>query len=155
MKQFIVGTLIENEEGATYEGVVYDRFLKLLIASGEVLSIFDPFRPISTGLPIDDQYEMILASLPVPGSIYTDKRLLSFNENEKNIWKGDVIEILWVSNTENYRRIRADEFERGVWILLTTTRGNILISHKDIEMSLLVGQTIWWTSMRLDLRAII
>lgn len=155
MQQFVVGTLIENEEGATYEGVVYDRFLKLQISTGEILSIFDPFRPISTGVPINDQYEMILASLPVPGSIYTDKYLLPFNENEKDIWKGDVIEVSWVGNLESYRCIRSDEFEREIRILLTTTRGNILLPCKYLATSPFIGQTIWWNSMRLDLRAIL
>ncbi|MGB8343355.1 MAG: hypothetical protein WCD86_00645 [Ktedonobacteraceae bacterium] len=41
MGQFITGILVENKDGATYEGVVYDRFLKLRLPTGKVFSIFD------------------------------------------------------------------------------------------------------------------
>jgi hypothetical protein len=54
MGDFIAGVLVENEAVATYEGNVYDRFLKMRLLDGQVLALVDPpgsFGPISTALP--------------------------------------------------------------------------------------------------------
>ena len=71
MKGFITALLLQNEAGATYQGKVYDRFLRLQHLNGKIFSVFDPYGPISTSLHVGEVYEMIVASLATSVSYFT------------------------------------------------------------------------------------
>jgi len=153
MGQFITGILVENKDGATYEGVVYDRFLKLRLPTGKVFSIFDGPNPISSGLVIGERYEVVLLSLLIPGTVrYTE---LPSSSRANEIWQGTVIEPKWRGKAKDYRFVRGYDFEDVEWVLLGTTWGDLLIYPKELAVPVEVGQTLHWESLRLDLLAVV
>jgi len=152
MEQFISGTLIENEDGATYEGEVYDRFLKLRLAQGEVLSIFDP-TPISGDLLLNTTYEMLLVSSALNVRVSAeDTPDLQAKELE-----GTIVQLDWQAIAEEYALIRP-ELLKHPWVLIETNLGLVLINHKLVERSGLdqtsVNKRIRWKNTRLDLFAV-
>jgi hypothetical protein len=152
-EQFIAGTLVESKDGATYEGAVYDRLLKLQLPTGEVLPIFDGFNPISSGLVIGEWYEVVLLSLLIPGTVRYPERLSSSSANE--IWQGTVREPKWRGKAKDYRFVRGYDFEDVEWALLETTWGYLLIYPKELAIPAEVGQILCWESLRLDLLAVV
>jgi hypothetical protein len=100
MGDFIKGVLIENEEGATYNGKVYDRFLKLRLSNGRVLSIFDPFGPLSTGLAKGEVYEMIVIPLATAVQYFATS---SSPPVENDEWQATIIETHWRAVRNHYR----------------------------------------------------
>lgn len=153
MEHFFVGTLIENRDGATYEGVVYDRFLKIRLQTGEVVAIFDGLNPISTELLISVPYEVILTSLVIPDTVRTLRKLLPCEKQD--ILYGVVMKHGWIGKPESYKYVHEDKLRKKDCILVATTWGNLLIDTKELENSVTVGQTIRWESLRLDLLAVI
>jgi hypothetical protein len=79
MKNFITGVLVQNKDGATYEGVVYDHRLKLRLSNDRELSIFDPADPISTELHVDEVYEMVLVPFVVSVNIVPEVEARLYN----------------------------------------------------------------------------
>lgn len=151
MGDFITGVLIENEEGATYEGKIYDRFLKLRLLDGHVLSIFDPFGPISTGLPEGEIYEMVLITLAVSVRYFATSPLPPMESDE---WQGIIIEPHWSVAEGHYRRA-CSELYAHEWILLATPLGQLLMSRKVLSMPVNRGGFLQWKNVRLDLCAVI
>lgn len=144
-KPFIAGILIENRDGATYEGVVYDRFLKLQLPTGKVISIFDKFNPISSGLEIGERYEVVLLSLLIPGTVrYLEQPSSS---SAKEIWQGTVREPKWKGKAKDYRFVRGYDFDDIERVLLETRWGNLLLSPKELAIPAEVGQIIRWESL--------
>lgn len=153
MGQFIAGNLVESKDGAMYEGVVYDRLLKLQLPTGEIVSIFDGFNPISSGLSTGKWYEVVLLSLPVPGSIrYTEQPTFS---KANNIWQGTVIEPKWAGKAEDYKFVRKYNFDNIERVQLRMKWGYLLMNPKALGIPVEVGATICWESMRLDLLAVV
>src|SRR5579863_48348 len=151
---FFKGLLVENEEGATYEGKVYNRFLKLRLLDGQVISVFDPCA-ISTEISVGNTYEMILLAFPAQKSIlYSSDTLLLPSILETDDWYGTVIEQHWRLIKETYR-FSCSYLCDGERILLMTPRGQLLMSSKEIDSPINVGGTIQWKNVRLDLCAII
>jgi hypothetical protein len=151
-KPFIAGALIENRDGATYEGVVYDRFLKLRLPADKVLSIFDGPNPISSGLLPGEWCEVVLLSLLIPGTVRYPERPISTSTNE--IWQGTVREPKWRGKARDYR-LRAYDFDDRESVLLETAWGYLLISPKELAIPATVGQILYWESLRLDLLAVV
>jgi hypothetical protein len=153
MGQFITGVLIENKDGATYEGVTYDRYLKLRLSTEETLSLFDEFMPISTQLSTGVSYEVVLTSLPVPGTVsYAESPSLPA---EHDYWQGIVIDLGWLGKKEDYRYVRTYNFGDGERVLLSTVRGNLLMNPKRFKIPIAVGSAIQWKNSRLDLLAVV
>lgn len=154
MGNFINGLLVENEEGATYEGKVYNRFLKLRLLDGQVISIFDPCA-ISIEASVGETYEMILLAFPAQKSIlYNSVFLLPPSASAIDDWYGTVIEQHWKIIKENYR-FSCPYLCAGERILLMTPRGQLLMSPKENDRPVSVGGTVQWKNVRLDLCAII
>ncbi len=156
MGNFIIGVLVENEDGATYQNHTYDRFLKLQIADGQVLSIFDPpglYGPISTGLNTGESYEMILITLPVPRSVHYFPT--SPLHVEINLWQGTVVDTHWrVPEERSYKGVHEYLADRE-WMLLTTSRGDLLMNPKEISIPVSKGGVVQWENLRLDLCAVV
>jgi len=153
---FITGVLVENEAGATYEGHVYDRFLKLRLSDGQILAVFDPpgsFGPISTILSKGEVYEMILMTLPIPKSVqyFPASPLLSL---DVDVWQGEIIEPHWVLPEGRYKLTHSYLSERE-WVLLATRRGQLLMSPKVFSIPLSRGGIVQWDNVRLDLCAVV
>jgi hypothetical protein len=151
MGDFITGVLIENEEGATYQGKVYDRFLKLRLLDGQLLSIFDPFGPISTGLREGEVYEMVLITLAASVSYCATSPLPPMESDE---WQGIIIEPHWCV-AEGQHRHACSELYAHEWILLATSSGQLLMSPKVLSMPVDPGGFLQWKNVRLDLCAVI
>lgn len=151
MGDFIKGVLIENEEGATYEGRVYDRFLKLRLRDAQVLSIFDPFGPISTGLAEGNVYEMILITLATSVKYFATVPLPPLASDE---WQATIIEPRWSAVEGQYRHACSELFTKK-WLLLATPLGQLLMSHKVLSIPVSPGGFVRWKNIRLDLCAVI
>lgn len=145
--------MLENKDGATYEGVVYDRLLKLQLPTGKVLSIFDGFNPISSGLVIGEWYEVVLISILIPGTVRYPKQPFSSSANE--IWQGTVREPKWKGKAKDYRFVRGYNFDSVERVLLETRWGCLLINPKKLTIAAEVGQILCWESLRLDLLAVV
>ena len=153
MGQFVHGTLIENEDGATYESEVYDRFLKLRLTQGEVLSIFDP-TPISSNLLLGTTYEMVLVSSALNVRV-SEEEMPDLLPKE---WEGTIVQLDWQAISEEYVLIRPELLKHS-WVLVKTDWGHVLISRKIVERAgpgqISVNQRIRWKNVRLDLFAVV
>lgn len=150
MAGFVLGTLEENQEGASYEDVVYDRNLKVRISNGQVLPIFDPGVPLSGELRAGMLCELVLV-VAVP-------RLLRYQwECPPDALPGD-----WLGQVRNaaFRfaepalLMRPDLKERA-WLLLDTEIGRILMSSAEPNTKVGEGGYLRWQQGRLDLYAVL
>ena len=148
MARFVQGILIENEEGAKYEGTVYDRFLKVRLADGQVISIFDPFGPISTGLAVNEIYEMVLVTFPVSVSYFTANP----PSLASGLWQGTIVDAHWLA-PRGYRTSIERLYTRD-WALLETSVGYVLMDGKEIKAPSSNGGVVQWKNVRLDLYAV-
>jgi hypothetical protein len=151
MEGFVTGVLAENKAGATYEGVIYDRFLRLHLMAGQVLEVFDPFEPISTDLPTGEIYKFILSSL-AKSVRYFPREVLP-PPLQTDLWQGTVIETNWRFRREEYSGIRSSAYERE-WVVLSTAEGRLLMNPKEIGTQVYPGDIIQWQNLRFDLYAI-
>lgn len=150
MENFIMGVLVENEDGATYRGKVYDRFLKLQLVNGKVLSIFDPAEPISVDLSVGSFYSMVLITLPLSEPISYTQEIMS--DLDESAIQGRVVNIEWKGSKENYKYAHPEAYTQS-WILLETQFGRLLMSQNHRRV-LKVGDNIQWKSIRFDLCAV-
>jgi hypothetical protein len=150
MGDFITGVLLQSEDGAVYQGRVYDRFLKLRHLHGQVLSVFDPFGPISADLPVGEVYEVILASLS-ESVRYVSELLLTVENTE---WQGVIIEPHWRAPESTYQRASSELYAHD-WVLLGTSLGKVLISSKVFKTSINPEGFVQWENIRLDLLAVV
>lgn len=153
MGNFITGTVVQNKAGATYEDQVYDRRLVLHLPQGQELFIFDPTEPISTKLPVDSVYELVLVPFVVSVQIISAPSQVELPANVET-WQGTVIDAHWQAANDEYRSVRPELCERE-WILLTTAFGNVLLNPKGLKESLSEGMVVQWKKARIDLYAII
>ena len=155
MGNFITGVLIQNEDGATYEGVVYDRFLKLQHPRDYVLSIFDPIEPISTNLRVGETYELVLVPFVVSVKhVSISESTLKNRYISSGVWQGIVIDLNWRTSEGSYRLARPELYDRE-WILLETSLGQVLLNPRSIETVLNKGDIVEWENVRLDLYAVV
>lgn len=150
MGGFITGVLLQNEDGATYQGKVYDRFLKLGLSNEQVLSIFDPFGPISTDLPIGEVYEMILVTLATSVRYFAALPL----DVETADWQGVIIEPRWRVPESDYQRTSSELYTHE-WVLLATSLGKLLMNPKVFKTPISPEGVVLWNNVRLDLLAVV
>lgn len=145
-----MGILERNENGATYEGIVYDRFLTLHHANGRILSIFDMGEPISTGLRTNKIYEMVLvASIPEDVEVFS-----TCPSPATSTWQGIVVDMAWKAARGSFSRERKGLYGRE-WICLATPLGNLLMNPAEIGAPINAGNCVQWKDPRLDLYAVI
>lgn len=150
MSAFITGVLVENEDGATYQGKVYDRFLKLHLANGQDVSIFDPFGPLSSSLPLGERYEMILGALATSVHYGHSTTL----DVKTPTWQGVIIEPRWLAPEDQYQ-LYASELYRLEWVLVSTLIGALLMHPKVFHTPIAPQEEIIWDTIRLDLLAVV
>jgi len=160
---FIGGVLEENNDGATYQGIVYDRSLTLRHPSGRSLEIFDCFGPISTGLLTSKAYDMIV-SFRIPWQIQRAWRSPAVLKPLN--WQATVITPRWTAPRvrEAYDRTALELYEKK-WVLVSTWFGRALVHPGGFERRPEVGDRLWaanpweggfmrWENTRLDLLAV-
>lgn len=150
MDEFVKGILDRNEDGATYESIVYDRVLTVRHLRGRLLSVFDP-EAISDGLPVDKIYEMLLQPLIPISAHYSPMQPSDLESSE---WMGEVIALRWQAVGRTFRRAIPNVYERE-WMLLATPLGQVLVSRGSIDAQIAVGGYIRWRESRLDLVAVV
>ena len=150
MKGFITALLLQNEAGASYQDKIYDRFLRFQHLNGQILSVFDPYGPVSTDLRVGEVYEVILASLA------TSVRYFSGTPPaiEDAGWQGVIIEPRWYAPENAYQRT-SSELNAYDWVLLETSLGNVLINSQVFDVPVSSGGIVQWSSVRLDLLAVV
>jgi hypothetical protein len=156
MGNFIMGVLVQNKDGATYEGVVYDRRLTLRLPNGRELSVFDPADPISTTLHIGEVYEMVLVPFVVSVNLVPLSQSSAGLEaaTESNNWQGTVIDPNWEAQKNAFRLVRTELYEQR-WVHIATPLGNIIIRPESVGATLNIGTVVQWKSTRLDLYAVV
>lgn len=150
MGDFIAGVLLQSKDGATYQGKVYDRFLRLRHLHGHVLSVFDPFGPISAGLLVGEIYEVILVSVGKSVRYFSEPALVTENTE----WEGVIIEPHWFAPENAYQRISSELYAHD-WVLLGTSLGKMLINPKIFKSSIFAGGFVQWDNIRLDLLGVV
>ncbi|GAC1566007.1 MAG: hypothetical protein NVS3B14_05740 [Ktedonobacteraceae bacterium] len=150
MGDFITGVLLQSEDGATYQGRIYDRFLRLRHLHGQVLSLFDPFGPLSTDLSIGEVYEVILASLGESVRYFSEPPLTLENTE----WQGVIIEPHWRAPESTYQRTSSELYAHD-WVLLGTSLGRMLISPTVFKTPIKPEGFVQWDNIRLDLLAVV
>lgn len=151
MGTFIKGTLVRNDDGATYDGEVYDRFLTLRAVDGRDLPIFDMGDPISTGLPTGRAGEMVLVAA-VPGAVRLGTATSPTADAET--WQGTVLDPRWRAQADDFSRARPELFERE-WALVETPLGRLLMDPDEIGDAVEPGALLRWHGARLDLYAVV
>jgi hypothetical protein len=152
MSCFVSGVLEQNEDGATYEGIVYDRFLMLRHANGKQLLIFDMTEPISADLAVGRRYTVVVVAA-IPGSVQHLSRE-SPTLRQANGWQGVVVDPQWSASSETYRQVRPELYQQD-WLLLSTPIGEMLMSPGEIAAQANQGDIIVWENARFDLYAIV
>jgi len=156
MAEYMTGILTDSQDGAVYNGHVYDCFLRLLLQDGQTLSIFDPpgpYGPISAELSTGEKYEMVLAVLPIPGSVEYITTASPFLPLD--IWQGTIIAPNWIPSTErNFLYVHRYLCDRE-WLLLSTSYGNLLMNPGELPSSAEKKREIRWRNLRLDLCAVV
>jgi len=150
MKGFVTALLLQNEGGATYQGKIYNRFLRLQHLNGQILSVFDPYGPLSTELHVGEVYEMILASLATSVRYFSGTPP-AIKDTE---WQGVIIEPRWRAPENAYQRT-SSELNAHDWVLLETSLGKVLISPRIFDIPISVEGIVQWNSTRLDLLAVV
>jgi hypothetical protein len=146
--KFVKATLVRNDPGATYDGVVYDRFLTLRLSDGGELSVFDMDEPLSEGLEVGRTYQLVLA-VSAPIGIRTGA---SSRPDAK--WTGRVIEPQWRAIDLNLARARPELLDRA-WILLESGIGELLLNPRDLPGPSQTGENIRWDDARFDLYGVV
>jgi len=150
MGAFIKGVLVENADGATYQSKVYDRFLKLHLANGQDVSIFDTFGPLSSSLSSGERYEMILEALATSVHYGRSTPL----DVKTPTWQGVIIEPRWRAPEDQYR-LSATELYTREWVLVSTSIGALLMNPKVFHTPISPQEEVLWDTIRLDLLAVV
>ncbi|SRR6266568_2259485 len=150
MGEFITGVLVENKDGATYQGIIYDRFLKLRLLDGQMLSIFDPIGPISTELKTGETYELILVTLATAVKYFSAEA----PPLESSQWQATVVKPKWRALEGSYQRARPQLYSHDR-VLLASSLGHLLMNPGDIGTPVSLGGVVQWNNVRLDLYAVV
>ena len=174
MTDFLQGLLVSNEIGATDGGKVYDRWLRLQVAPGCVLSVFDP-ACLSTDLAPGQvcTFAVLLGLLEgVRPSANTDltlirqRHIVRIDEQVKTatpeeivtrstLMRGKVHSTRWQTAQQVYERA-TPAFPAQSYLLLQTAFGAVLVSPAELPAEACQeGMTLEWETARLDLLAII
>ena len=156
MENFITGGLTQNKDGATYEGIVYDRRLMIRLPNGRELSVFDFADPISTELHTGKVYTMMLVPFVVSVNLVSGPSTSRGIEASitSNSWQGTVIDPSWEAPTDAFQLVRPRLYERK-WVLVSMPSGNLILNPRSIETTISVGTGIQWENTRLDLYAVV
>jgi hypothetical protein len=146
----VSGLVVSNEVGAEYEGVVYDRFLKLRLDGGQELDVFDMGEPIAGDLAVGPRGSFVLA-VAVPADVAVDKPASS---GQVAICGGTVEELDWSAPKSGLGVTRPELYEQQ-WVVLGTDTGRLLFNPADLPPSVTVGSALSWTRARFDLYAIV
>ena len=151
MGNFIKGILERNEEGAKYEGIIYDRLLRVRHPTGRSFSVFDPGPPLSGGLSVEELYEFILVA-EVPGKL--ESFLINPPPSGTESWQGEVVDAHWRAPKGAYSRERPHLYDRE-WVLLGTSLGHLLMNPSEIGTAVSLGGVVRWHDARMDLYAVV
>jgi hypothetical protein len=146
--RFVRGTLLRNEPGATYQKVVYDRFLTVRMPTGDELRVFDMGDPISEDLEPGLKYELVLVVTVPQGLRQGAERAPDTH------WAAHVLEASWRANLADFARVRPELLDRD-WVLAETAIGSLLLSPRDIPRPVIAGENIRWDEARFDLFGIV
>jgi hypothetical protein len=127
--QFVIGKLIENEIGAFYEGSVFDRWLKVELPNGKIITIFDS-ELIFDGLTDGETYEFILAPLSIP------RENLRNGLSERDVVL-DIQEILEWQPREPFIIICPDLLEKTLTIAKTFL-GTVVLLGQEAESEMYI-----------------
>ncbi|MBZ0293176.1 MAG: hypothetical protein K8L99_11480 [Anaerolineae bacterium] len=155
---FVIARIVTNEDGATYEGGVFDRFLTIEANDNSLLTIFD-LEAISTNIEEGSTYELLLlATIMVDVKYYPPDSAVK----EQPRFQAKLLNMTWSSPESGYlkldpRLLYSFSGRRGSWVLAETGYGNILLSRsavKKTEGEIKTGGTVTWEESRFDLLAI-
>lgn len=155
---FVRGMLTENMPGATFNGVVYDRSLKIVHDSGSILQVLDdcyPSPPISHHLKIDRWYEFLLMfSIGTP----TRYSLTPPSNNAALDMMATVENPDWrppLNPQHHYRHFSPRLYHNaGGFVMVSAMWGHVLFGPDDILGNLQMGGYVRWYSTRLELLAV-
>jgi len=150
LPRFIAGKLLVNASGATYEGRVYDRRLRVQLHQGSVISVFDPML-LSTDLQVNEQVELAL----VPFASGVQPGTGGPAAQSQGEWEGVVAECGWAVPAGLYRSAPPCIFANSRWGLLSTVFGHVLMRESQLQQTFRPGERVRWTHSRLDLYAVV
>jgi hypothetical protein len=152
LEKFVTGILEENEDGATYQSIVYDRFLKVRCANNELITIFDIPEPISTYLNAGKVYTFVLSAF-VSGLRYIEQTPVDSKE-ETGFMGGLIINPEWSATNSIFQYTRPELYD-CTWILVATRLGHVLIDAAELQIIPIINSYLVWSSQRWDLYAVV
>jgi hypothetical protein len=157
---FLIGDLIQNQDGHIHEDSVLDRLLTVRHSGRTTIEVYDPSWPISTTIHTGKNYEMILVATKFKVLMYP---LSPFEGVKMGIWRGRITEVHWQAPTDEYPCARAGLYrkrggERRSWTVLATQIGEVLVNPTEIKtiigFNVEPGEILQWEAARFDLYAV-
>lgn len=158
---FVRGMLTENLPGATFNGVVYDRSLRIVHETGLILQVMDdcyPAPPISEHLQIGASYDFLLMFSIGTSTRYTitppsSGAVETIAQIENPDWRPPL------NPQHHYQHFSPRLYHNaGGFVLVNATWGSILFGPDDVVASkrgaVEVGGYVRWSYARLELLAI-
>ncbi len=155
---YIKGRLIENNAGARYKGIVYDRSLRIHESNGFELSIFDdsyPIEPISRHCQIGNHYEFVV--MVMIGTATTVYDVPPNHDVDENTFSGIVVDPNWFPPEDpdaHFQYFNPRLYHNaGGFRLVKTKFGHILFGPDEIHSAARIGWHVEWHSTRFELLA--
>jgi hypothetical protein len=120
---FIHGQLIENSVGASYEGYIWNRWLKVRISDEIDIEVFDE-NNISESLVIGNYYDFIIS--PLLGD-------LNLPINSDRLQSVELICENWLCKDAKHIICASESLIGRLWLILLTIFGCVLISQNSLQ----------------------
>jgi hypothetical protein len=156
---FIKGRLIENNAGAKYRGLIYDRSLRIVNKSGFDIAIFDdsyPLEPISRHCLIGQEYEfVVMVMIGTQTTIYDSAPA---HNGDSSDLTGTLVDPNWFPPDDpelhfHYFSPRLYH-NAGGFRMVKTDFGHVLFGPDEIHEAARSGSYVEWAHTRLELLAI-
>lgn len=157
---FIKGRLVENNAGARYRGLIYDRSLRIMDKNGFDISIFDdsyPLEPISRHCSIGNEYEfVVMVMIGTPTTVYSAPP--AETNTDALYLSGILVDPNWFPPEDpdlHYHHFSPRLYHNaGGFRMVKTNFGHVLFGPDEIYDAAPPGAYVEWDPTRLELLAI-
>lgn len=152
MSLFVEATLLSLDEGAEYQGQLWDRWLTLrCIAGGRVIKVFD-FDFVHLPLTLFEDYECLI-QVTIVKSLRTPS--LTDDSADSSWWQGLVVNSDWLlSESCNAFLGVSPHVYRDETVLIKTSAGDMLISLGEFAGTPQPGESVSWEAIEFHLKGI-
>jgi|GEM_PF-5169918 len=152
MSSFVEATLLILDEGAEYQGQLWDRWVTLrCIADGRVIKVFD-FDFVHLPLALFEDYECLI-QVTILKNLHTPS--LIDDSADSSWWQGLVVDSRWLlSESRNAFLGVSPHVYRDKTVLMQTSAGNMLMSLGEFAGTPQPGGSVSWEAVEFHLKGI-